>query len=282
MAAVREMRLRGISSIEEAQAFTPAFIAVEPKVRRAAARHPRRSSSLDQERRCARGGAGAARGARPVQSPDVQRRRRRPLRQDQRPRHRLGRGQDNPAALARWLHAAALQGPRPAIHKGQILAPAKSRRRRRNHRRSPRRRPGRTPRRQSNRRARKGVDNGRASYGAVESARRPPVTHPPLNQSAEGDIPIVRNQGTFLLCVDTCAAAFVRGGERTRRRRLRPSSILGKDWPTSCINPRVNRSRLTHAMNCAARVPVGRRDSPEARSTSGAVGKQRISEAFLV
>ena len=136
---VREMRLRGISSIEEAQAFTPAFIAAwnekfavpprEETHRPGQGRRPRRPSSLDQGRRCARGGAGAARGARPVQSPDLQRRRRRPLRQDQRPRHRHARGQDNPAALARRLHAAALQGPRPAIHASQILAPAKPRRR---------------------------------------------------------------------------------------------------------------------------------------------------------
>src|SRR5208337_5333062 len=59
------------------------------------------------------------------------------------------------------------------------------------HRRSPRRRPGCTPGRQPNRRARKGVDNGRASYGAIESARRPPVTHPHSTRAPKG---------TFLLC----------------------------------------------------------------------------------
>src|SRR5208337_4293391 len=59
------------------------------------------------------------------------------------------------------------------------------------HQRPPRRRPGRTPGRQPNRRARKGVDNGRASYGAIESARRPPVTHPHSTRAPKG---------TFLLC----------------------------------------------------------------------------------
>ena len=38
---------------------------------------------------------------------------------------------------------------------------------------------------------RKGVDNGRASYGAVESARRPPVTHPHSTKAPKG---------TFLIC----------------------------------------------------------------------------------
>ena len=58
---VREMRLRGISSIEEAQAFTPAFIAAWNEK---FAVPPRDSQDAHRPwtegRRCARGGAGAA------------------------------------------------------------------------------------------------------------------------------------------------------------------------------------------------------------------------------
>jgi len=128
---VREMRLKGISSIEEAQAFTPAFIAawnekfaVPPRDSQDAHRPWTKGADALEE-------ALARREERVLSKAltFVQRRRRRPLRQDRRPRHRHARGQDNAAALARWLHAAALQGPRPGIHASQILAPAKPHRR---------------------------------------------------------------------------------------------------------------------------------------------------------
>ena len=48
--------------------------------------------------------------------------------------------------------------------------------------------------------ARAWTTGGLTAHGESASPARYP---PALNQSAKGDIPIVRSQGTFLLCVDT-------------------------------------------------------------------------------
>ena len=86
----------------------------------------------------------------------------------------------------------------------------------------------------------------------------PPARYPPpLNQSAKGDIPIVRNQGTFLLCVD-------------RRRAGRPS------YGRTCeqlVSRQVSGPRATRAFAHRGSALPRLRPPPRRRSDNGDPGK---------
>ena len=83
---IKEMRLRGVSDMAGAQAFSREFIELwNAKFARPAAAGRRRASTLDERRRGARRSARASPGACSLQGPDLQRRGQGLLRQDQRP-----------------------------------------------------------------------------------------------------------------------------------------------------------------------------------------------------
>ncbi len=68
------------------------------------------------------------------------------------------------------------------------------------------------------------ITGGLATAPLTARVARP---FPPLNQSAKGDIPIVRNQGTFLLCVD-------RGSKTGQGSKSRLTKARRSAWNSSC------------------------------------------------
>src|SRR5208337_602956 len=165
--------------------------------------------------------AGPTRGAHLVEGPDLQRRRRGSLREDQRSRHRPARGQGHAAPLPGGRHARALQEPLAELYARSIAAHAQPRRGRKDPRRAPRRALGGPESRGPIRRA---VDlmvvrapaardrQGRASR--IASGELRPLTAPSRRKKGSHELDaafcaspsrthssLPQAKGTFLLCI---------------------------------------------------------------------------------
>ena len=111
---VKEMRLRGIASIEAANAFLPTCIATWNEKFAVPARCDLGAPALDEHPRGVGRHPGAARGAGSVQGADVPLRRNTVLRQDHGTWHRVARGDGDGASFHRRRDGRALQGSHPA------------------------------------------------------------------------------------------------------------------------------------------------------------------------
>ena len=128
---VKEMRLRGIATMAQAEAYLPVFMvawnrkfAVDPRDD-ASAHRPWTGSAADLDavpRVKPKGMAGAARGAGAVEGADVPGGRVDVLREDLGSRHRAAWCSGDAAPLYGWLDASALQGSDPGLHGVQDIA----------------------------------------------------------------------------------------------------------------------------------------------------------------
>src|SRR5260370_12049942 len=78
----------------------------------------------------------------------------------------------------------------------------------------------------------KGVDNGRARFGAIRKRAAPArYPHPPSRRQTKGDIPNLHGEGTFLFCVDRRVAGSPPEKNPPARLIQRPPPYL---HPTRC------------------------------------------------